>query len=99
MEQAGDLSATQAKTVLADLVEAGGGDPKAAAAARGFEQLETGELDAVLDDVIAANPDEWGRYCEGDEKLAGFFTGKVMAATKGQADGKAVNQGLRSRRG
>jgi aspartyl-tRNA(Asn)/glutamyl-tRNA(Gln) amidotransferase subunit B len=99
MEDAGELSATQSKTVLAELVEAGGGDPKALAAARGFEQLESGALDAVLDEVIAQNPGEWERYCAGDDKLAGFFTGKVMAATKGQADGKAVNAGLRARRG
>jgi len=99
MEHAGELSATQSKTVLADLVEAKGGDPRAAAAARGFEQLETGALDAVLDEIIAAHSDEWARYAAGDDKLAGFFTGKVMAATKGQADGKAVNAGLRSRRG
>ena len=99
LEHAGELSATQAKAVLADLVEAGGGDPKAAAVARGFEALETGALDAILDQVIAENPGEWQRYNEGDDKLAGFFTGKVMALTKGQADGKAVNTGLRSRRG
>ena len=67
--------------------------------ARGFEALETGALDAILDQVIAENPGEWQRYNEGDDKLAGFFTGKVMALTKGQADGKAVNTGLRSRRG
>jgi aspartyl-tRNA(Asn)/glutamyl-tRNA(Gln) amidotransferase subunit B len=99
LEHAGDLSATQAKAVLADLVEAGGGDPRTAAKARGFEQLETGALETVLDELIAANPDEWARFCEGDDKLAGFFTGKVMAATKGQADGKAVNAALRARRG
>ena len=99
MEHAGELSATQAKAVLGDLVAAGGGDPKEFAAQRGFEQLDTGALDAVLDEVIAAHPDEWARYCEGDDKLAGFFTGKVMAATKGQADGKAVNAGLRARKG
>ena len=58
-----------------------------------------GALDAILDEVIAANPDEWARFVEGDDKLAGFFTGKVMAATKGQADGKAVNAALRARRG
>jgi aspartyl-tRNA(Asn)/glutamyl-tRNA(Gln) amidotransferase subunit B len=99
LEHGGELSATQAKTVLADLVEAGGGDPRAAAATWGFEQLDSGALDAVLDEIIAAQPDEWARYAEGDDKLAGFFTGKVMAATKGQADGKAVNAGLRQRRG
>jgi len=99
LEEAGDLSATQSKTVLGDLVAAGGGDPRALAAAHGFERLDSGALDAVLDQLIAAHPDEWGRFVEGDDKLAGFFTGKVMAATKGQADGKAVNAGLRARRG
>ena len=99
MEEAGEVSATQAKAVLADLVAAGGGDPRAVAKAKGFEQMDAGALDAVLDAVIAENADAWQRYVEGDDKLAGFFTGKVMAATKGQADGKAVNAGLRQRRG
>ena len=39
MEAAGELSATQAKAVLADLLAAGGGDPAAIAAAKGFEAL------------------------------------------------------------
>jgi aspartyl-tRNA(Asn)/glutamyl-tRNA(Gln) amidotransferase subunit B len=99
LEEAGELSPTQTKAVMADLVAAGGGDPRAAAKARGFEQMESGALDAILDEIVAAHPDEWQRYAEGDDKLAGFFTGKVMAATKGQADGKAVNAGLRQRRG
>jgi len=98
MEDAGELSATQSKKVLADLVAAGGGDPKAVAESKGFEQLDAGALDATLDEIIAANPDEWARYREGDDKLTGFFTGKVMAATQGQADGKAVNAALRQRR-
>ena len=98
MEEAGELSATQSKAVLAELVAAGG-DPRSIAKAKGFEQMDEGALDAVLDAVIAENPSEWERYVGGDDKLAGFFTGKVMAATRGQADGKAVNAGLRSRRG
>jgi aspartyl-tRNA(Asn)/glutamyl-tRNA(Gln) amidotransferase subunit B len=99
LEDAGELSATQTKAVLADLVEAGGGDPKALAAARGFKKLDASSLDATLDEILAASPEEWTRFVEGDDKLAGFFTGKVMAATKGQADGKAVNAALRQRRG
>ena len=98
MEEARELSATQSKAVLAELVAAGG-DPRSIAKAKGFEQMDEGALDAVLDAVIAENPSEWERYVDGDDKLAGFFTGKVMAATRGQADGKAVNAGLRSRRG
>ena len=99
MEEAGEVSATQAKSVLAELVATDGVDPRAVARAKGFEQMDTGALEAVLDEVIAQNADAWQRYVDGDDKVAGFFTGKVMAATKGQADGKAVNAGLRQRRG
>ena len=98
MEVAGDLSATQAKQVLADLVETGG-DPKAIAAGHGFEAMDSGELEGILDGLIEANPDEWGRFCEGDNKLQGFFTGQIMKATKGQADGKVIAQLLAARKG
>ena len=98
MEQAGELSATQSKAVLQEVIVNGGGDPKAIAKAKGFEQMADGALDTILDEVIAAHPDEWSRFCDGDDKLQGFFTGKIMAATKGQADGKAVAAGLRTRR-
>ncbi|MCX6526228.1 MAG: hypothetical protein NTX58_15935, partial [Actinobacteria bacterium] len=35
-------------------------------------------------------PEQWQRFCEGDPKISGFFVGKVMKATQGQADGKVV---------
>jgi aspartyl-tRNA(Asn)/glutamyl-tRNA(Gln) amidotransferase subunit B len=93
MEGDGKLTATQAKQVLAEVL-AGGGDPVEIARARGFEALEPDALAGVVDGVVAAHPGEWARYRDGDRKLAGFFVGKVMAATKGQADGKAVNARL-----
>jgi len=100
METGGELSATQAKTVLADLV-ASGGDPAAAAAAHGFEAMDTSELDDIVDGIIAAHPDDWAAYVEGDEgerkKKSGFFVGQIMKATSGQADGKLVNQILAQR--
>ncbi len=102
MEHEGSLSATQAKAVLSDLLAAGGGDPAALAAARGFEALSEDSLAATVAEVIAAHPDEWARFCAGGEKadkLAGFFTGRVMKATRGQADGKAVAAELARRRG
>ena len=95
MESSGELSASQAKQVLGDLVERGG-DPAAHAAARGFEAMDATELESLLDGLIAANPDEWSRYSGGDEgdrkKMQGFFTGQIMKATRGQADGKVVAQ-------
>ena len=96
METAGDLTATQAKQVLAELVA----DPSATAAgvaeAKGFEAMDTGALESIVDGVIAANPAEWEQFRTGDDKarkkLSGFFTGQIMKASKGQADGRAVAQ-------
>ena len=98
MEEAGELTATQAKKVLAVLAESGG-SPQDAARALGFEAMDSTELESVLDGLIAENPEEWSRFCEGDAKLTGFFVGQAMKATRGRADGKAVTQLLISRRG
>ena len=97
MEASGALSATQAKTVLLEIL-ASGGDPAAIAKAKGFEQLSSDTLGATVATLIDENPDEWNRYREGDEKLAQFFIGQVMKLTKGQANGKAVIAELQSRR-
>lgn len=95
METGGALTATQAKQVLAEMVEQGG-DPAQIAQSHGFEAMDTGELESLVDQVIADNPDEWERFVGGDDKarqkMQGFFTGQIMKATKGQADGKIVNQ-------
>ncbi|HEY1280688.1 MAG TPA: Asp-tRNA(Asn)/Glu-tRNA(Gln) amidotransferase subunit GatB [Acidimicrobiales bacterium] len=99
LEVSGALTATQAKAVLADIVAAGGDDdPAAVAAAKGFEAMDTGALEAAVDAAIAADPTAWGKYVAGDDKVAGAFVGPVMKATKGKADGKAVTALLRARR-
>jgi aspartyl-tRNA(Asn)/glutamyl-tRNA(Gln) amidotransferase subunit B len=97
MELDGKLTATQTKTVLADLV-AGGGDPEAIAAQHGFEAMETGELEGLVDGLIESNPAEWQRFCDGDAKVTGFFVGQVMKATQGKADGKVVTALLNARK-
>jgi aspartyl-tRNA(Asn)/glutamyl-tRNA(Gln) amidotransferase subunit B len=90
MESGGMLSATQSKAVLSELLAAGGGDPAKVAQEMGFEALGADTLAGVVADVVAANPDEWARYVGGEDKLTGFFTGKVMGATAGKANGKEV---------
>jgi aspartyl-tRNA(Asn)/glutamyl-tRNA(Gln) amidotransferase subunit B len=99
LEQRGTLSATQSKAVLHELVARGGGDPAALAQEMGFEALGADSLAAVVAEVVAAYPDEWTRYVEGEDKLTSLFTGAVMKATKGQANGKAVAAELRRLRG
>jgi aspartyl-tRNA(Asn)/glutamyl-tRNA(Gln) amidotransferase subunit B len=98
METSGELTATQAKAVLAEVV-ASGDDPAAIAKAKGYEAMGADELAAAVDEVIAAKPDQWARFAEGEGKLMAFFVGEVMRATKGQADGKAVTALLRQRAG
>jgi aspartyl-tRNA(Asn)/glutamyl-tRNA(Gln) amidotransferase subunit B len=97
MESGGQLSATQSKAVLGALLEQGGGDPAALAADMGFEALAADTLGAVLDEIVAAHPDEWARYAGGEAKLQGFFTGEVMRATQNKANGKDVAAELRRR--
>ena len=100
METSGRVTATQAKQVLAEMAESGDA-PEAIAECRGFHAMASDDLAAVLEGVIADNPDAWARYCAGDEaerkKLTGFLTGQVMRATKGQADGATVNRLLQDR--
>ena len=101
MEAAGQLTATQAKTVLGVMCERahdGNADPGAIAAELGFEAMDSGELETLVDQAIADNPEAWQKFCAGEAKVAGVFVGAVMKATRGQADGKAVNQLLAQRR-
>jgi aspartyl-tRNA(Asn)/glutamyl-tRNA(Gln) amidotransferase subunit B len=98
MEIDGALTATQAKAVLAELVD-GATDPVAVAAAKGFEAMDETALETTVDEVIAANADTWERFVGGDGKAGGFLTGQVMKATTGKADGKAVNAILQRRKG
>jgi len=90
MEANGTLSATQAKAVLGDLLAAGGGDPAAIAKAKGFEAMSDDSLVATVGEAVASHPDEWARFCGGEDKLSQVFIGQVMKATRGQANGKAV---------
>jgi aspartyl-tRNA(Asn)/glutamyl-tRNA(Gln) amidotransferase subunit B len=98
MEGSGALTSTQAKAVLAELLESGG-DPAAIAAARGFEAMDSSAAEAVVDALIAAHPAEFERLKAGDAKVTGFFVGKAKAASGGKADPKSVTSLLRSRAG
>ena len=98
MEGDGRLTATQAKQVLAELLEFGG-DPATIAAARGFQAMASAELEVVADELIAAHAAEFERLKAGDTKVIGFFVGQAMNRTGGKADGKALTALLRRRAG
>jgi aspartyl-tRNA(Asn)/glutamyl-tRNA(Gln) amidotransferase subunit B len=96
----GKLSATQAKQVLNDLLDAEEElDPEDAAKARGYEAMDTASLEGIVDELIANNPDAFEKFKAGDGKITGFFVGQVMKATQGKADGKVVTQILNNRAG
>ena len=94
MEVAGELTATQAKQVLADMVETGRDPRRDRRRAGGSRPWTPTPSKPSSTPSIADNPDEWAEYVNGDDKrrgkLTGFFVGKVMQASKGQADGKTV---------
>jgi aspartyl-tRNA(Asn)/glutamyl-tRNA(Gln) amidotransferase subunit B len=98
LEVGGKLTATQAKQVLAEIVADGGGDAEAIASAKGFEAMDTGALESMVDEAIAAQPDAWAKFCAGEGRAMGALVGAVMKASKGQADGKAVTALLEQRR-
>ena len=95
MESSGELTSTQAKAVIAELLQSGG-DPDTVVKERGYEAVGADKLEAIVAEVLAAHPDEASRLGE-DPKLMGFFVGKVMDATNRQANGKEVTALLRSR--
>ena len=99
LEVGGKLTATQAKTVLAELVANGGGDAEAIAASKGFEAMDDGALAALVDQAIADNGPVWAKFVGGEGKAMGALVGAVMKASKGQADGKAVTALLNARKG
>jgi aspartyl-tRNA(Asn)/glutamyl-tRNA(Gln) amidotransferase subunit B len=65
---------------------------------RGLVQVsDTGEIDRIIDEIIAANPQQLAQYRAGKEALFGFFVGQAMKASKGKANPKVVNERLRAR--
>ena len=94
----GEISGAMAKQLF-DLLWEQGGEPAEVAAANGLKQVtDTGEIEAAVDAVIAANPD---KVAQAQEKpsLAGWFVGQVMKSTGGKANPKAVNEIVRAKLG
>ena len=60
---------------------------------------DTGELEKIIDDVIAANPKQVEQYRGGKSTVLGFFVGQVMKVSRGQANPAAVNELLKKKLG
>ena len=89
------ISGKQGKDVLVEMFKTG----KSATSIieeQGLVQVsDTSEIDRLLDEVLAANPQQLASYRAGKEALFGFFVGQVMKASKGKANPKVVNDRLK----
>ncbi len=91
----GTISGRIAKDVFEVMFETGK-DAEAIVEEKGLKQVsDTGEIEKIIDEVIAANPGQLEQYRAGKDKLIGFFVGQVMKATGGKANPGVVNQLLK----
>jgi aspartyl-tRNA(Asn)/glutamyl-tRNA(Gln) amidotransferase subunit B len=95
----GKISGKQGKEVLLEMFKTGK-TASVVVAERGLVQVsDTGEIDRIIDEVIAANPSQLEQYRAGKEALFGFFVGQVIKASKGKANPKIVNERLKAKLG
>jgi aspartyl-tRNA(Asn)/glutamyl-tRNA(Gln) amidotransferase subunit B len=94
----GTISGKIAKDVF-EIVWSEGGDPRAVVEARGLRQMtDVSALEAIVDDIIAKNPDKVGD-AKTNPKAIGWFVGQVMKASGGKANPQTVNELLKKRLG
>ncbi len=76
----------------------GEGDADTIIDSKGLKQItDSGAIEKLIDDVIAANPDQVEQFRAGKDKVLGFFVGQVMKQSKGKANPGQVNQMLRDK--
>jgi len=98
MEQ-GVLSGKMAKEVF-DAVWSGEGDVDSVIEKRGLRQLsDSGEMEKLVDEVLAANAKQVQDYRAGKEKAFNSLVGQVMKATRGKANPARVNELLKRKLG
>ena len=86
------ISGKIAKTVFADMLESGA-DPDQIVKEKGLVQMsDAGELQAIIQEIIAANPGQVQQFREGKTKVIGFFVGQLMQRTKGKANPQMANK-------
>ena len=94
----GTVAQAAARTVL-DALVTDGGDPRRIVEARGLGRAGGDELEAIVERVIADQPDAVERIRQGNDKAIGALVGPVMKQMKGRADGGEVQRMIRERIG
>jgi len=91
------ISGKIAKEVL-DAMWTEGGDADSIIESKGLKQIsDTGALEAMVDKVIADNPNQVEQFKAGKEKLMGFFVGQIMKETQGKANPGQINALLKKK--
>jgi aspartyl-tRNA(Asn)/glutamyl-tRNA(Gln) amidotransferase subunit B len=92
------ISGKIAKTVFEALWAGEGKDADEIIESKGLKQVtDTGAIEAMVDEVLANNPDQVQQYRDGKEQLIGFFVGQIMKASKGKANPAQVNELLQKK--
>lgn len=91
------ISGKIAKQVFEIMTETGK-DPAAIVEEQGLRQVtDTGAIEAIVDQVLADNPDKVAEYKSGKDKLFGFFVGQIMKLSQGKANPQMVNDLLKAK--
>jgi aspartyl-tRNA(Asn)/glutamyl-tRNA(Gln) amidotransferase subunit B len=91
----GTISGSLAKQVFEIMLETGQ-DPSVIVEERGLKQTsDTGAIEKVIADVLAANAEKVAEYRSGKDKLFGFFVGQTMKAMQGKGNPAVVNELLK----
>ena len=94
----GTISHNAARQVFDALWNGEAGDVDALIQAKGLKQMnDAGALEKIVDEVIAANPDNVAQFKAGKDKAFNALVGQVMKASKGKANPQQVNELLRAR--
>jgi aspartyl-tRNA(Asn)/glutamyl-tRNA(Gln) amidotransferase subunit B len=92
MTEEGTISGKIAKTVFNEML-ASGKDPEVIVKEKGLVQVsDEGQLVALVQEILAANPDQVQQFRDGKTKVMGFFVGQLMQKTKGQANPQLANK-------
>jgi aspartyl-tRNA(Asn)/glutamyl-tRNA(Gln) amidotransferase subunit B len=95
--EAGAISGKIAKEILPELLQQGG-SAKAIVEARGLGIIsDPAAITAIVEELLAAHPEEVEAFRGGKTKLQGFFVGQLMKKTGGKADPKLANQILNTK--
>ncbi|MCX6384228.1 MAG: Asp-tRNA(Asn)/Glu-tRNA(Gln) amidotransferase subunit GatB [Actinobacteria bacterium] len=87
-----EINSKIAKSVFEEMYDSGE-SPQEIILKKGLKQIsDTGELEAIINEVILKNPDAVSQYKSGKVKAIGFLVGRIMAKTQGKANPQIVNE-------